>query len=117
MSLFASFKISENAFSVLARTSYCQNHLTKIIITMTRQTLKESKPDVKGKAVNRGIQRAIIKTDFSMELRRANSAKSPPENKSVSRGRMSNITKIMAASWTANTIFNSVRYFFNFVAF
>src|SRR3989338_3157816 len=112
MSLFASFKISENAFSVLARTSYCQNHLTKIIITMTRQTLKESKPDVKGKAVNRGIQRAIIKTDSSMELRRAKSSKRPPENKSVSLGRISNITKIIVASWATDTILSLVRYLF-----
>src|SRR3989338_11510110 len=112
MPLFAFLKMSESAFSVLAKTSYCQTHLMKIINTIKRQTLKESKFDVNGRAVNKGIQRAIKKTDSSMEFFRAKTTSIPPESKSVSLGRMSNMTKRMAANWTANTVLSSVKYFF-----
>src|SRR3989304_10552509 len=108
MFFFTSFKISESAFSVLAKTSYCQTHLINIINTIKRQTLKESKFDVNGRAVNKGIQRAIKKTDSSMEFFRAKTTSIPPESKRVSRGRMSNMTKRMAANWSANAVLSSV---------
>src|SRR3989344_1147302 len=95
---FAILKMSESAFSVLAKTSYCQIHLMKITNTIKRQTLKESKSNVNGRAVNKGIQRAIKKTDSSMEFFKAKITSSPPESKSVSRGRMSNMTKRITAS-------------------